>query len=68
MYIKIIFLFLFNVISLEQIYIHHKISIFIDSIISIIFTLFFIDDFIQKYIFIFLLGFIVIIVMRYIYF
>ncbi len=52
MYIKIIFLFLFNAMSGEQIYIHHKISIFIDSIISIIFTLFFIDDFIQKYIYI----------------
>ena len=52
MYIKIIVLYFFNVISGEQIYIHHKLSIIIDSIIIIIIIIIYINDFIQKYIYI----------------
>ena len=52
MYIKIIFLHFFNVISGQQIYIHHKISIIIDLIIIIIFIRLYIEDYIKKYIYI----------------
>jgi len=52
MYIKIIFLLFLNIISGQEIYIHHKISIMIDSFIIIILIIIYINDYIQKYFYI----------------